>query len=131
MWKSIHFIAAEYMDNPTSKDRQTYKSFFESLGKVLPCYKCSVNYKKHYETIPIDKYLSGPEALFEWTVMLHNAVNADLGKEHMPLSLARDIYSGKDIPHTFYAMLAPPIIGIAMIVMLAAYIAMRTRRKIR
>ena len=80
LWKSIHFIALGYPDNPSQSDRYDYKNFYTSLGKVLPCMRCSRHYEQHLESLPIHDYLDTQDRLFEWTVRLHNAVNRDLGK---------------------------------------------------
>lgn len=96
MWFSIHFIAQDYPLEPTQDDVNSYKHFFENLWKVLPCYKCSVNYKRHLKELPIDQYLESRELLFAWTVELHNIVNAELGKPLMTLDEAKKKYSDSE-----------------------------------
>ena len=93
MWFSIHFIAQDYPLEPSQDDVISYKNFFENLWKVLPCYKCGVNYKRHLKELPIDQYLESRELLFAWTVELHNIVNAELGKPRMTLDEAKKKYS--------------------------------------
>lgn len=73
MWFSIHFIALDYPDKPTVEDMTAYTYFFENLWKVLPCYKCAENYKKHLEQLPIN--VTSKKTLFTWTVEFHNLVN--------------------------------------------------------
>ena len=46
-WFFLHSITANYPINPTSRDKNIYKSFFISLKDVLPCSVCQENYKKH------------------------------------------------------------------------------------
>lgn len=96
MWFSIHFIAQDYPTDPSPEDMQVYKSFFENLWKVIPCYKCGVNYKRHLLELPIDQHLHSREALFAWTVSLHNIVNSELGKPQMSLDEAKKKYSDPD-----------------------------------
>lgn len=92
LWFSIHFIALDYPENPSSMVMAEYKSFFENLWKVIPCYKCSVNYKRHLSELPISDYLDSRESLFAWTVELHNIVNKETGKPVMRLDEARKKY---------------------------------------
>lgn len=88
IWTSIHFIALGYPDKPTQEDAHNYKQFYHDLWKVLPCYKCSVNYQRHLSELPIDPYLKDNMSLFEWTVKLHNIVNKELGKREWTLEEA-------------------------------------------
>lgn len=96
MWFSIHFIAQDYPEQPSAEDMVIYKAFYENLGRVLPCYKCGVNYKRHLEELPIDQHLYSRESLFAWTVALHNIVNRELGKPEMSLAEAKKKYSDPD-----------------------------------
>jgi hypothetical protein len=98
MWNSIHYIALGYPNNPTLNDQNNYKTFFLSLGPVLPCHKCSINYQKHLIELPIDMYLINNEKLFEWTVKLHNIVNKENNKPEWTLKQAKDFYSNIIIP---------------------------------
>jgi hypothetical protein len=97
LWKSIHIIALGYPENPSELDKTMYMTFFRDLWKVIPCYKCSVNYKRHWDELPITPYLISKEKLFEWTVLLHNVVNKELGKSEINLADAWKIYT--EIPN--------------------------------
>lgn len=99
MWFSIHFVAQDYPLEPSQEDVTSYKVFFENLWKVLPCYKCGVNYKRHLKELPIDPYLESRESLFAWTVELHNIVNSELGKPLMTLDEAKAKYSDPEFNH--------------------------------
>lgn len=96
LWFSIHFIALDYPVNPTASDRANYQHFFENLWKVIPCYKCSQNYQKHLQVLPLvsenGDYLVSRDTLFAWTVALHNEVNKMLGKPEMSLDDAKHMY---------------------------------------
>jgi hypothetical protein len=93
VWVSIHIIALGYPDNPSDEDIMHYKEFYTNLWKVLPCYKCSVNYLRHLEELPIDEALKNNITLFKWTVDLHNIVNKELGKRIVPFEEAKEMYS--------------------------------------
>ena len=77
-WNFIHFVALSYPKNPMPKDKATYKQFYFLLGNVLPCTSCVKNYRRHWHNYPIDQYLSSPDALFEWTVIIRNAVKQQI-----------------------------------------------------
>jgi hypothetical protein len=98
LWRAIHFIALGYPSVPSEADAIAYRTFFENLGKVIPCEVCAGNYRRHFEELPIDGFLLGDRGnaygrvgedggvdvgghtLFDWTVQLHNIVDAELGK---------------------------------------------------
>ena len=92
MWDALHFIALGYPANPTIIDRDNYKTFFVMFGQVIPCIKCSVNYKMHLQELPIDPYLRDGSSLFEWTVKLHNIVNKENGKAEWTVEQAKAHY---------------------------------------
>jgi hypothetical protein len=94
LWKSIHYIALGYpAEKPTDEDRANYKAFYTEFYKVIPCIKCAENYKRHLSEVPaIDGYLGSSDRLFEWTWMLHNTVNRELGKKTVSLEEAKRIY---------------------------------------
>jgi len=94
MWKTIHYIALGYpMEKPSTKERKDYKEFYMNLHKVLPCFKCAENYSRHLEEVPsIEGYLDSSSKLFEWTWLLHNIVNKDLGKGLITLAAAKAMY---------------------------------------
>jgi len=91
VWKSIHYIALGYPKTPTYEDKMNYKNFFLSVGPVLPCMKCSMNFKKHLDELPIDGYLENTDRLFAWTVKLHNLVNKENGKGEMSVAHAKEM----------------------------------------
>lgn len=93
LWNSIHFIALGYPTEPTESDRHYYKQFFENIGHVLPCKKCTVHFNNNLQALPIDQYLTNSDTLFDWTVKMHNLVNSDLGKPLWSTENAKQHYS--------------------------------------
>lgn len=91
-WTTIHLVALGYPDTPSHTDAENYKHFYMNFWKVLPCYSCSENYKKHLEELPIDQFLKDNTTLFKWTVELHNIVNKELGKRTVTLEEATERY---------------------------------------
>lgn len=92
-WKTMHITALSYPSNPSLTDKDTYKDFFSIIGDVLPCKKCSINYKRHLEEIPIFQYLENKQELFKWTILLHNIVNRELGKSQWNIEYAQMYYA--------------------------------------
>lgn len=79
-WSCMHIAALGYPNEPTFEDQVNYTAFYRTIGKVLPCKKCTVNYERHFSSLPIEPHLGDRRALFNWTVYLHNTVNKELGK---------------------------------------------------
>lgn len=93
MWKSYHYIALGYPENPSQQDRHRYKQWYTTLHHVLPCSHCADHYAQHIREHPIDPFLDSPQRLFEWTVSVHNAVNRMLKKNvQLTVDEARALY---------------------------------------
>jgi len=95
-WKFLHYIALVYPENPTDEDRKNYQDFFISLQNVLPCSKCSENYKKNLDIFPINESLDDNESLFKWTIDIHNEVNSETNKDKYSYEEAFDMYVNKN-----------------------------------
>lgn len=80
-WIFLHSITLTYPNNPTENDKKTYKSFFDTLGYLLPCNQCSNHYNDYINSNPLDdKVLKNKETLTIWLYNLHNNVNHILNK---------------------------------------------------
>ena len=77
IWGTIHEVAIGYPEVPSDADREEYRQFYELIMKVLPCPVCKEEFNKMKDSYPID--LKDRDALFAWTVDIHNAVNSKLG----------------------------------------------------
>lgn len=80
LWFFIHTIALNFPENPTFEQKKSYESFFENLKYIIPCDKCRLHYTQRQQVNPVSKYLTDPNALFMYTIDLHNEVNKSLGK---------------------------------------------------
>ena len=80
LWFFIHTIALNFPDNPTFQDIGNYEHFFENLKHIIPCDKCRLHYTQRLQANPVRKYLTDANALFIYTIDLHNEVNKSLGK---------------------------------------------------
>jgi hypothetical protein len=80
IWSSMFLVAAGFDLNPVSakiKNPQ-YKSFFKSLGDVLPCFHCRKSFKIFYHELPIDDYLGKKNGLTLWVYKFKELVNNKL-----------------------------------------------------
>ena len=80
-WLFLHTITLNYPDHPTNKEKEIYRSFFKTLGGVLPCEKCREHYLINLEKYPIQ--LESKEDLTKWLFNLHNQVNIKNNKSQM------------------------------------------------
>lgn len=83
-WLFLHSITLNYPHNPTERDKEEITQFFNIVGKVLPCFYCRDNYKKHLKEYPIQ--VGSKKELVYWLIDIHNDVN----KEHNKPILTHD-----------------------------------------
>ena len=91
-WKFLHYVTLGYPMNPTNQDKENYKQFFYSLSNVIPCQKCSENFKQNLTTYPIEPALENKESLIKWLIDIHNSVNEELEKPIMDYNTAIQLY---------------------------------------
>jgi len=94
-WSFIHYVALGYPESrPSMLERRRYRAFFDSLPGVLPCKMCRENLTRHLtHASPDDALARGREALFDWTVRLHNIVNRECGKAALDPRAVRAMYA--------------------------------------
>ena len=126
LWKSVHYIALGYPDNPTENDMINYKIFYVNFWKIIPCMKCSMNYKRHSEELPIDDFLSSKNRLFEWTVHLHNIVNKELGKPLVQVESAYKIYTKVHKSRDLTVPIGSALVVVIILVCLAFYFSRKS-----
>lgn len=74
LWNSLNYIAFAYPENPTSFDKDKFKTFIESLKHLLPCETCRENFDEHTSNFPVNQYLSGPDKIMEWIALIRYQV---------------------------------------------------------
>ena len=75
-WFFMYCVALTYPHKPSLDDKINTKSFFESIGKVLPCERCRFNFSRHLEKFPLTpRELANRKALTEWLIKINNEVN--------------------------------------------------------
>lgn len=89
-WATIHYVALGYPKEPTPHEQWAYTQFFTAMGDVIPCGKCRAGYQDKLRAYPVDA--SSGDALFEWTVAIHNMVNESTGKPPWTVAQTREYY---------------------------------------
>lgn len=90
VWAAIHLICLGAPDKFSSGDAAAYRVFFENIPNILPCEVCKNHLIENMKQVPMDQALSsGRDALFAWSVKLHNEVNRMLGKPLVSLEDAK------------------------------------------
>lgn len=89
VWASIHLICLGAPETIDTSQQQAYRTFFSQLPYVIPCATCARHLQENLVHVPIDEALTGREALFAWSVKLHNLVNTQLKKPTITLEEAR------------------------------------------
>ena len=80
-WKFMHYLSFGYPDNPTTENKNHYKTFFLSLQHVLPCSICARHYSDNLVQYSLDDALENKDALIRWVIDIHNDVNEIKGKK--------------------------------------------------
>jgi hypothetical protein len=82
IWRLIHLLAMTYNDVSAARE---YAAFYRALAGALPCPECQEHYAAAIRSggshALSPAVLADRFSLFAWTVDLHNAVNARLGKD--------------------------------------------------
>ena len=96
LWTSLIYIVLSYPDAPTIDEKNDYRSFFESLGKVLPCLECRKNYCNHLKIIELGDFLEGKPALLNWLWRVHNQINDFCGSTRLTMEQFLKKYMRKE-----------------------------------
>jgi hypothetical protein len=83
-WKTFHLSTFGYPKEPNDLDKETYKTFYITFMKILPCDGCSIKSQKiiNEKSIINDELINGLEsrdALIKWGYNFHKMVNDSLG----------------------------------------------------
>jgi hypothetical protein len=112
VWRAVHLIALGYPERPSEDHQGAYRAFFATLGPVLPCQTCSVHYAENLRRLPLDDAIRrGGNALFDWSVELHNVVNRAHGKRTLtPKQAIQDLvaHTSANDPGSLFASLGSP-----------------------
>ena len=94
VWHFLHIISFNYPVKPTPEDKQNYKNYLLSLGKILTCKYCRDNFAKNLKKAGFSqKIFKDRESFSKFIYKLHNEVNKMLNKSvDITYNEARDIY---------------------------------------
>ena len=87
-WFVLHTVSINYPDKPTYVEKRTHHDFYRIIQHILPCEACRSHYKELFAKYPIEPFLTSKKSLVTWVVMIHNQVNARLGK---PLVTTKEV----------------------------------------
>jgi hypothetical protein len=82
VWRCIHGLAVTY----DPKYKEYFKKFLKSLTIIFTCHKCRKNLISNLQILKVDPYLKSSTLLFQWTYLLHDLVNRELGKKSIPIN---------------------------------------------
>lgn len=94
VWNFLHIISFNYPVKPTIEDKKNYKDYILSLGKVLPCKYCRINFSSNLEKAGFnDGVLESRDTFSKFVYKLHSCVNKMLQKQNtLTYSDVRDRY---------------------------------------
>lgn len=92
LWREWHLRALNIASFDVDMNRGGDWDYIRSLAERITCPACRANFARHLKDHPPKFGLDGFD-YFEWTVMQHNLVRAEQGKEQMSVEEARLIYS--------------------------------------
>ena len=82
-WATFHIDSLGYSDEPTYSEKRAAKEFFNAVPFVLPCAVCRDHFTEVLKGLPVETWLDNRKSLTEWVWMVHNRVNARLGKSEI------------------------------------------------
>lgn len=78
-WMAMHQLVRGYpRDNPTQAQKEALVTYMTSLAEIMPCSLCADHWRAIAPTVA--GATSNRYSALKWTIDVHNAVNARLGK---------------------------------------------------
>jgi hypothetical protein len=92
LWRVMHIFALAYPDSPSDEIKSAYRNFYTSIQLIIPCEVCREGYVTIINQLPLEPALETKDALFQWTVDVHNRVALKTGKPRMDPHFVRKEY---------------------------------------
>lgn len=74
-WLYLHSLTFNFPIEPSQKDKELIKLYFNLTSQMLPCSYCRNSFVYFLTKLPIDDYLHSRYALVYWLYVIHNMVN--------------------------------------------------------
>lgn len=87
-WTAIHSFAACL----SNKTKYGYITYINSLPDTMPCGACRTHFKELLKKYPIELNVKNNREAFAWSFIIHNEVNAQIGKPIFKYSEALKMY---------------------------------------
>lgn len=92
-WMTIHLVSFNYPNEPTDEDKQNYATWLMSIGKVLPCKYCRLNFEKNMQSAGFNEScMQSRYAFSRFCYDLHCTVNKMLNKTSPSFEEVRSKY---------------------------------------
>jgi len=95
MWKTLHAVSFTYPSDADRETQERYRTFFKSLGHVIPCPSCAKHFRDYEAAHPVTVD-GNRESLARWVVDLHNDVNRRSGKPQYTFEEVEAVYGRWD-----------------------------------
>jgi hypothetical protein len=82
-WGTLHLACLSAPNVLTQEHKAAFQALVESYTKVLPCSMCQNHFAEVLQKYPLQDNIETSDQLFLWSVTVHNAVNANIGKPQM------------------------------------------------
>lgn len=87
-WISEHYISLNYPNNPTTKEKQYYNSYYSNMGNTLPCILCKDSYNNLINNSSLklnDAIFTNRNSVVKWVYDVHEFVNDKLDMQYFVL----------------------------------------------
>lgn len=94
LWMYMHYAAANYPMNPTTRDIEEMCEWLCTLPVTIPCDSCRKHFKQYIERKKdqLPKICSNRHSLFKFLVDIHNKVNERNKKPVLQYDEAKGMY---------------------------------------
>lgn len=97
LWFFLHTLTFNYPSLPTWTEKKIMNDFLFQLEYIIPCIHCRTHYKNYLVENP--PLLENRTEFVLWMIVLHNNINAKLGKpvktKEEVVKLYQDFYSNQ------------------------------------
>jgi hypothetical protein len=100
-WETFHLSTIGYPETPTAEHISSYRDFYTSFMKILPCEKCSQSAMQIITTSNLEEGLKSRKNLILWGYNFHDLINKKLDKESPSFDDFRKKFTQRDSTTSF------------------------------